>query len=523
MSRSVHSTALALCVLVGNAAAGTTIYVDDDAPNDPGPGDPTVSDPAEDGSVAHPFDAIQEGIDATMSNDDVVEVADGTYTGTGNVNLDFGGMLITVQSASGDPAKSTIDCEDVQGTRGFFFQNGETSAAIVDGFTIKRAKQTPFGQGLGGGIYCLGSSPTIRNCVLEVNAAKAGAGIAASGGSPTVVACRFENNCATTGNGGGLYASQGSSPTVINCSFIDNDANHVGGGISIQTVGMTVLLNEITLVNCEFDLNTARDSGGGMRIGVNSTAMVINCTFSRNDVTVASIDDTIRGKGGGISAGGDHPDPIVLANSILWDNMAGEGAEIAAVGGDNVVEIDYSFVGDDQPNDRYDDPNDDISLSFGVGNIDPATDPLFRAAGDFYLTDDSVCVDTGNPDDVEPCPQLDSIVPCDDEDVDGDGDLVEITPDLDLRIRVLDGDNSSGGARVDMGAYEFVWPQDCPWDCQETGGVAEPDGIVGIEDNLDLLAQWGQTGTTCDFDNNGVDIVDFLAQLAAWGVCFSSN
>ena len=53
-------------------------YVDDDAPNDPGPGDPNVSDPDEDGSPEHPFDAIQEGIDAAV---DGGETADGIYEG----------------------------------------------------------------------------------------------------------------------------------------------------------------------------------------------------------------------------------------------------------------------------------------------------------------------------------------------------------------------------------------------------------------------------------------------------------
>ena len=60
-----------LSILVGVAIfatpavqAQTTWYVDDDAPNDPGPGDPAISDPLEDGSAEHPFDGIQEGIDA---------------------------------------------------------------------------------------------------------------------------------------------------------------------------------------------------------------------------------------------------------------------------------------------------------------------------------------------------------------------------------------------------------------------------------------------------------------------------
>ena len=88
-------------LLAARLAAGTTIYVDDDAPGDPGPGDPTVSDPLEDGTAAHPYDAIQEGINAAVSGVDDVLVKDGTYTGTGNKDLDFGGKAITVQSENG--------------------------------------------------------------------------------------------------------------------------------------------------------------------------------------------------------------------------------------------------------------------------------------------------------------------------------------------------------------------------------------------------------------------------------------
>jgi len=53
----------------------------------------------------------------------------------------------------------------------------------------------------------------------------------------------------------------------------------------------------------------------------------------------------------------------------------------------------------------------------------------------------------------------------------------------------------------------------CPWDCQ-----AVPDGAVGINDFLGLLAQWGSPGT-CDFDGGGVGINDFLDLLAHWGAC----
>ena len=53
----------------------------------------------------------------------------------------------------------------------------------------------------------------------------------------------------------------------------------------------------------------------------------------------------------------------------------------------------------------------------------------------------------------------------------------------------------------------------CPWDC------GDGDGTVGIVDFLELLGQWKQVGSSCDFDGTGVGIVDFLALLGNWGAC----
>ena len=65
---------------------------------------------------------IQAGINAA-SNGDVVLVADGTYTGSGNKNLDFLGRAITVRSESNDPTRCILDCQSVG--RGFYFHSGE--------------------------------------------------------------------------------------------------------------------------------------------------------------------------------------------------------------------------------------------------------------------------------------------------------------------------------------------------------------------------------------------------------------
>ena len=72
------------------------------------------------------FPTIQDAIDAAVPGD-IVELADGTFTGPGNRELDYLGKAITVRSQSGQPENCVIDLEGTiyDGYRGFHFHHGE--------------------------------------------------------------------------------------------------------------------------------------------------------------------------------------------------------------------------------------------------------------------------------------------------------------------------------------------------------------------------------------------------------------
>ena len=82
---------------------------------------------------------IQAGIDSAVTGD-VVELANGTFTGNGNRDIDFLGKAITVRSQSGNPEDCIIDCQgsEMEPHRGFTFHSGETATSVVESITIQR-------------------------------------------------------------------------------------------------------------------------------------------------------------------------------------------------------------------------------------------------------------------------------------------------------------------------------------------------------------------------------------------------
>ena len=201
------------------------------------------------------YPTIQAAIDAAGPNPVVIELTNGVFTGPGNVNLDFQGKAITLESLSGNPRTCIIDC---QGTpenprRGIWFANNEGQEVSVRGITIRNgyASSGPLtGAGDGGGILVgSGSFPSLENLILEGNAASDGGGglhyEVNSGG--TAILILVKDNASSDG-GGGVHYEVNAAPTLINCTVVNNTAP-LGAGMYCETESHPVIETTIIAFN----------------------------------------------------------------------------------------------------------------------------------------------------------------------------------------------------------------------------------------------------------------------------------
>jgi hypothetical protein len=287
--------------------------------------------------VPSEYGTIQAAINACADGDTVI-VADGTYSGAGNRNIDFLGKAITVKSQNG-PDNCIIDCKNTG--RGFYFHNGEDTSSVLEGFTIINGYASGnWSLNGGGGIYCRSSSPMISNCILKRNSAT---------------------------YGGGMFIFSFAKPIITNCIFANNVANNRGGGIYNSDNSDTVI------TNCIFTGNWAKaDHGGGFFNGNQGCPILVHCTFTGNQAE--------GGYGGGVYNFNPHQSFITLANCIFWLNIgSGRMDEQAQIYGGPIV-INYCCI-------------QGLASIGGTGNI--GDDPLFAGPDDYWLLPFSPCIDAG--------------------------------------------------------------------------------------------------------------------------------
>jgi len=357
------------------------------------------------------YNTIQAGINASLSGDTVI-VHDGTYTGTGNSNIDFSGRNITLRSANGWQ-NTTIDLQG--SSRAFYFHNGETRNAVIDGFNVINGVTSSGATA----ILCNNSSsPTIKNSRFYNNISyddtKGGAIGFGSNSDGAIINCIFEKNEAR--HGGAVSAQNGSDIYVFGCFFLNNHSRYDGAGLWTHT-------STIDVESSVFAYNTG---GGGARFD-NGECSVTNSLFYQNSSLYAgglrldtghltiknsTIADNILsdGYGGGVFLGGYGI--LTMLNSIIWGNDHGSIYlhEWATVDSITYSDLEGGWL--------------------GLGNID--YDPMFLDAlnGNYRISALSPAVDAA----------LD----------------IGVYTDLDGNLRPFNVTGVNHGGLFDMGAYEVI-------------------------------------------------------------------
>jgi hypothetical protein len=316
--------------------------------------------------VPDQYSTIQAAVNAAAPGDTVL-VADGTYIGSGNKNLDFKGKDIEVRSESGDPSACIIDLQ--RSGRAFYLHSRETNAAVIAGFTIRNGSML-----LGGGGLCDGAGVTVRNCYFEDNEATGrrsgdgGGALYLARGASRVLDCRFARGRAlgTTGyNGGGAIVVAWGEADIERCLFEESYVAGVGGAlVSVESF--------TRIFDCEFHRNVSNWSSGGLGGAVyhgpaedepGGSLTLARCRFIGNRVlnenahggaiwisrhytaTITAcefLDNVSNTYGGAIST--DRETTVLVAGSTFVGNVAQLGGAIGNRANDSMELLNCRFI-----------------------------------------------------------------------------------------------------------------------------------------------------------------------------------
>lgn len=245
-----------------------------------------------------------------------------------------------------------------------------------------------------GAIVCVNSSPTIEHCTVKDNqGADYGGGLYCSGGTPTIRDCEFIGNSA---NHGKAIALRGTFGVFERCRFIEQ--NGTGGELincqssaSTRFFGCTMINNYYTVFSCR-----------------SSSPVIDSCLIDGYEALYISAGDPQISRCtivGGIWLDGVSP---VIQNSVLYDRGRwnpmlnfGTGTNAMITYSAIYTTDGYAFGGDEE----YFPPAFGIIALMNANGDSCDTyyniflDPQFVNAdsGDYHLTAGSPCIDAGDP------------------------------------------------------------------------------------------------------------------------------
>ena len=271
------------------------------------------------------YPTIQAAIDVSADGDTVL-VADGTYTGPGNRDIDFGGRAIEVRSENG-AAVCTIDVQanELDPHRAFYFETGEPAEALVEGFTITNGFMDRGGAVLIGG----DASPRFYGCVFIANTVQSdsdydggGAVFVDYASAATFTMCEFAQNHLDdqfhTGHGGAIRGLDGSDITITDCLF---SANSVTSSHNPVSVGGAIQqrFGTLTITRCTFDGNTCEEWAGAV-FTYGSEVTQTECLYTGNSAAY----------GGAVV---DYQSDSAYVDCVFEDNYTFDTGELDNYGG----------------------------------------------------------------------------------------------------------------------------------------------------------------------------------------------
>ena len=251
----------------------------------------------------------------TVATNGTVTIANGTYSGTGNVGISItNNMTITGLDQNG----TIIDGE---GTSQIFTISAGVTVTI-ENLTLTNGYATT-----GGAVYDEGDL-TIQNCNIINNTADYGGGIYTSTNSAcTIIDSTISSNTAT--NYGGGIAINGTC-TITNSTITSNTTKY-GGGISND--------GSCTVTDSNINSNTASQHGGGIyNVGtctVNGSAINSNTAsqygggiYNYNTGTCTVTDSNIKNNTSSIGGGITNDGTCTVTDSNINSNTANYGGGI---------------------------------------------------------------------------------------------------------------------------------------------------------------------------------------------------
>lgn len=351
------------------------------------------------------YPSIQQAINLAINGDTII-VAPGRYF----ENINFLGKAITVRSAEpNNPdivAATIIDGNrpaNINSASVVTFKTGETSASIIEGFTITGGtgswlqiywefKGTVWNR-CGGGIVCSNySSPTIRKNIITRNLAGEGGGIYCYDHSNAAITDNTisDNNAIINhgfpdpdpndpnvyddGGGGGIYIYYQSNP-LVEQNLITQNSSSNGAGISVYYSSNPTIRNNIITKNL---------LGAGIRIS-GLAPVITNNTISFNTYNGIQYES------------GASP---IITNNIITSNLSGKGINALGTAGT----IKYNDVWGHSGGNYSSTVGDLTGIN---GNISVNPKFINPNGNDFHLDRNSTCINAADPNSSTDCNDFD--------------------------------------------------------------------------------------------------------------------